>query len=109
VAARQRAEIDTELKNSLIKRRRYNPLQYQTRLIVADSGYRWCLTRHLQGFHPDSGDPGIYPLLFGFDRTRAISSEPASQIAKAAELFGQEDDITVLSVSRTAGLNPALA
>jgi hypothetical protein len=26
-----RAEIDTELKNSLIKRRRYNPLQYQTR------------------------------------------------------------------------------
>jgi Ser/Thr protein kinase RdoA (MazF antagonist) len=32
-------------------------------LIVAYGGYGWCLTRHLQGFHPDSGDPGIYPVL----------------------------------------------
>ena len=47
--------------------------------------------------------------LFGFERTQAISNESASQIAKAAEQFGQEDDITVLSVSRTAGLNPSLA
>src|SRR5208282_7723 len=31
VAARQRAEIATEPRNSLIKRRRHNPLQYQTR------------------------------------------------------------------------------
>jgi len=36
--------------------------------------------------------------LFGFDRTRAISSQSASQIAKAAELFGQDDDITVLTL-----------
>jgi len=34
--------------------------------------------------------------LFGFDRTAAISSEPAEQIAAAAQAFGQEDDITVL-------------
>jgi serine phosphatase RsbU (regulator of sigma subunit) len=37
--------------------------------------------------------------LFGFDRTCAISTHPADQIAKAAELFGQEDDITVLTLT----------
>lgn len=37
--------------------------------------------------------------LFGFDRTAAISTQSAGQIAKTAELFGQEDDITVLTVS----------
>jgi Stage II sporulation protein E (SpoIIE) len=36
--------------------------------------------------------------LFGFDRTREISSQPAAVIAKSAQTFGQEDDITVLSV-----------
>ncbi|MEY2394866.1 MAG: phosphoserine phosphatase RsbU/P [Acidobacteriaceae bacterium] len=38
--------------------------------------------------------------LYGFERTRAISAESAYQIAKAAEQFGQEDDITVLTVTR---------
>lgn len=33
------------------------------RFVVTDSGYLWCLTRHLRGFHPDSGDPDIYPVL----------------------------------------------
>jgi len=42
--------------------------------------------------------------LYGFERTQAISGESAGEIAKAAELFGQVDDITVLSVIRTAGL-----
>lgn len=36
--------------------------------------------------------------LFGFDRTAAISSRSAEQIAEAAKQFGQEDDITVLTV-----------
>ena len=40
--------------------------------------------------------------LFGFDRAAAISSQSADQIAKAAELFGQEDDITALTLARTA-------
>jgi serine phosphatase RsbU (regulator of sigma subunit) len=40
--------------------------------------------------------------LFGFDRTAAISSQSADQIAKTAELFGQDDDITVLTLARTA-------
>ena len=36
--------------------------------------------------------------LFGFDRTAAISSRSAKQIAEDARLFGREDDITVLTV-----------
>jgi hypothetical protein len=37
--------------------------------------------------------------LFGFDRTRAISTQSAEAIAAAAQAFGQEDDITVLTVT----------
>jgi sigma-B regulation protein RsbU (phosphoserine phosphatase) len=36
--------------------------------------------------------------LFGFDRTRALSLRPAAEIAEAARLFGQTDDITVVTV-----------
>jgi serine phosphatase RsbU (regulator of sigma subunit) len=36
--------------------------------------------------------------LFGFERAATISTEGAEQIAKAAEQFGQEDDITVLTL-----------
>jgi phosphoserine phosphatase RsbU/P len=38
--------------------------------------------------------------LFGFDRTRQISRYSAEAIAQAAQAFGQEDDITVLTLSR---------
>jgi serine phosphatase RsbU (regulator of sigma subunit) len=37
--------------------------------------------------------------LFGFDRTGKISSQSAKDIATAAQAFGQEDDITVLTLS----------
>ena len=37
--------------------------------------------------------------LFGFERTRAISTQPAEKIAYAAQDFGQEDDITVLTLT----------
>jgi serine phosphatase RsbU (regulator of sigma subunit) len=37
--------------------------------------------------------------LFGFDRTRAISQRAAEEIAATAQRFGQEDDITVLTVT----------
>jgi phosphoserine phosphatase RsbU/P len=40
--------------------------------------------------------------LFGFDRTADISSQSADQIAHAAQQFGQEDDITVLTLTRLA-------
>ncbi len=38
--------------------------------------------------------------LFGFERAAAIAVQPAVEIAATARLFGQEDDITVLSVVR---------
>ncbi|HEY1902959.1 MAG TPA: SpoIIE family protein phosphatase [Terracidiphilus sp.] len=38
--------------------------------------------------------------LFGFDRAAALSKKPADDIAQAAEDFGQDDDITVLSLMR---------
>ena len=37
--------------------------------------------------------------LFGFERTRGISTESAESIAQTAHAFGQEDDITVLSLT----------
>jgi hypothetical protein len=37
--------------------------------------------------------------LFGFDRAQAISAQPARKIAEQAVAFGQEDDITVLTLS----------
>jgi Stage II sporulation protein E (SpoIIE) len=40
--------------------------------------------------------------LFGFDRTAVLSGEAADQVARTAELFGQDDDITVLTLARTA-------
>jgi serine phosphatase RsbU (regulator of sigma subunit) len=40
--------------------------------------------------------------LFGFMRAAAISTESADQIAHAAEQFGQDDDITVLTLTFAA-------
>jgi serine phosphatase RsbU (regulator of sigma subunit) len=45
--------------------------------------------------------------LFGFERTRRISNSGAEAIAQAAVEFGQNDDITVLSVTRTGSPTPA--
>jgi hypothetical protein len=39
--------------------------------------------------------------LFGLDRTRFISNQSAGEIAHAAQAFGQEDDIPVLTLERT--------
>jgi serine phosphatase RsbU (regulator of sigma subunit) len=40
--------------------------------------------------------------LFGFDRVHNLSNQSAYYIAEAAKAFGQEDDITVLTVRRLA-------
>ncbi len=37
--------------------------------------------------------------LFGFERATKLSTEPAEKVAQAAQAFGQEDDITVLTLS----------
>jgi hypothetical protein len=38
--------------------------------------------------------------LFGFERTLAISNSPAEAIAQAAQDFGQDDDISVIAITR---------
>jgi hypothetical protein len=43
--------------------------------------------------------------LLGFERTRAISTQSAAGIASAAQAFGQEDDITVLTIARATIMN----
>jgi hypothetical protein len=40
--------------------------------------------------------------LYGFERTAAISGQSAEEIALTAQRFGQEDDITVLTLCRVA-------
>jgi serine phosphatase RsbU (regulator of sigma subunit) len=49
--------------------------------------------------------------LFGFDRVQQLlrTGKSASEVAGAAQKFGQEDDISVIAVTRTAVLEPALA
>ncbi len=42
--------------------------------------------------------------LFGFERTAALSSQDANTIVHTAKLFGQEDDITVLTLTRETAL-----
>jgi sigma-B regulation protein RsbU (phosphoserine phosphatase) len=45
--------------------------------------------------------------LFGFDRAKAISTQPAAAIVDAAKQFGQEDDITVVTIVRQAAVASA--
>ncbi|WP_348262574.1 SpoIIE family protein phosphatase [Telmatobacter sp. DSM 110680] len=45
--------------------------------------------------------------LFGFDRAREVSMKSAAEIVETAKRFGQEDDITVVTVTRTAAVATA--
>ncbi len=45
--------------------------------------------------------------LLGFERTRELSTHPAHEVAEAAQSFGQEDDITVLTLSMASASIPA--
>jgi len=47
--------------------------------------------------------------LFGFERAAAIAGQPARAIARTAEQFGHDDDITVLGVLRLAAEPVAIA
>jgi serine phosphatase RsbU (regulator of sigma subunit) len=49
--------------------------------------------------------------LFGFDRPGGLLSKhpSAAQVVEAARSFGQEDDITVLTLARLAASAPAHA
>jgi hypothetical protein len=46
--------------------------------------------------------------LFGFERTQAISTQSSQAIAEAARQFGQQDDISVLSVTLVPAPEPAI-
>jgi hypothetical protein len=49
--------------------------------------------------------------LFGFDRVLRLlrATGSATEVARAAQNFGQEDDISVIAVTRTAAVEPVLA
>jgi len=40
--------------------------------------------------------------LFGFERAASLTTQPAEKLAQAAQTFGQEDDITVLTLTLVA-------
>jgi len=42
--------------------------------------------------------------LFGFERGRELSTQPAAAIVEAAKKFGQADDITVVAITRQAAI-----
>jgi len=48
--------------------------------------------------------------LFGFERVNELlrTAKSVADIANAAQAFGQEDDISVISVTRAAVLKPVL-
>lgn len=47
--------------------------------------------------------------LFGFERARGISTKSAAAIVEAAVAFGQEDDITVVTIERLATTRVSIA
>ena len=47
--------------------------------------------------------------LFGFERAQQIGNQPAAVIADAAQKFGQQDDITVVSIERVLAAATSVA
>jgi sigma-B regulation protein RsbU (phosphoserine phosphatase) len=75
--------------------------QYETAKFTLSPGDR--LTFVSDGVvEAQSTSPSKTSELFGFDRTRSISRQPAAEIAEAARAFGQSDDITVVTVEFSA-------
>ncbi len=72
-----------------------NGSEYETEQFYLAHGSR--LTFYSDGVVEAQNEAGE---LFGFERARAISTEPANTIVAAAKAFGQEDDITVVTVTR---------
>lgn len=79
-----------------------SPTRYETTQFRLDPGSR--LTFYSDGV-VEAQRPGGE--LFGFDRARDISTQPAAAIVEAAKRFGQQDDITVVAITRTAAIATA--
>jgi hypothetical protein len=74
-------------------------LRYETREIYLAPGSR--LTFYSDGVVEAQNPQGE---LFGFERGRVISTQPAAAIVEAAKRFGQSDDITVIAIERAAAI-----
>jgi hypothetical protein len=72
-----------------------NDLRYDVTRIQFEPGSR--LTFYSDGVIEAQDKNGE---LFGFERGRKVSTEPAKTIVEAAKAFGQQDDITVITVER---------
>lgn len=77
-------------------------LRYETTRFRIEPGSR--LTFYSDGVIEAQNQKGE---LFGFDRGREISTLPAAAIVEAAKNFGQEDDITVVTITRAAAIATA--
>jgi phosphoserine phosphatase RsbU/P len=72
-----------------------SPIRYETHSLQLPPGSR--LTFYSDGVIEAQNQQGE---LFGFERAAAISTEPAPKVAQAAQAFGQQDDITVVTILR---------
>jgi len=81
--------------------------------IIANAGYECCTVQLKPGDRLAFVSDGVVEAqsksneLFGFDRTRDLSRQPAAAIAEAARVFGQTDDITVVTVEFVGATVPA--
>ncbi|HEX8813282.1 MAG TPA: PP2C family protein-serine/threonine phosphatase, partial [Terracidiphilus sp.] len=72
-----------------------SPIRYETISLELPPGSR--LTFYSDGVIEAQNQRGE---LFGFDRAASLSTEPAPKVAQAARAFGQQDDITVVTILR---------
>ena len=72
-----------------------SPMRYETLSFKLPPGSR--LTFYSDGVIEAQNPRGE---LFGFDRAASLSTEPAPKVAQAAQAFGQQDDITVVTILR---------
>jgi sigma-B regulation protein RsbU (phosphoserine phosphatase) len=70
-------------------------LRYETIRFVLPAGSR--LTLYSDGIVEAQNTRGE---LFGFDRGRQLSTQPVEAIVEAAREFGQQDDMTVIAITR---------
>jgi hypothetical protein len=70
-------------------------LRYETIRFVLPAGSR--LTLYSDGIVEAQNQRGE---LFGFDRGRQLSTQPVEAIVEAAREFGQQDDMTVIAITR---------
>ncbi len=73
--------------------------------LAGDTNYAECLFHLEQGQQLTLLTDGVVEsrdqvgALLGFERSAALSTQPAETIARAAQKFGQDDDITVLTLA----------